>query len=106
MEKEVSRLNTEVYSVLPPRDDFEKMLCEVRNLFGPEKIPNMAVREIPMVLEEGTKDQLMNMSLEEVGRVLVGAIEKVNMESLEKAGRESVEKLDRLVQEEINSIHR
>ena len=75
---------SELCGLNPPKDEFEEFLGRVNELYGGSLFPNMAVWEVPKVLEEGTKERLIRLGVEEAGKVLIDSIEEINSGSTER----------------------
>ena len=85
---------SEYCGLRPPQSDFEAFLGKVHESVGGRAFPNMAVREVPKVLEEGTKQRLVQAGVETAGKILLKAIDEVN--------HGSVDRLDTLVNRELS----
>ncbi len=69
---------------------FDELMNEIKEL---HILPNMAIRELPKALEDGTKRKLCRLGPEKAASVLKIVIEKVN--------KGSIEPLDVLVRDEL-----
>jgi hypothetical protein len=68
----------------PQQDAFGAFLGEIHDRFGGKDFPNMAVLDVPKVLEENTKEKLMAIGAEAAGKILINAIRTINSGSTEK----------------------
>ncbi len=60
-----------------PGNDFDQLMIEVRRSMG-AAYPSMAMLDVPRVLSRETKNKLLQLDAETVGRILVESIEKIN----------------------------
>ncbi len=75
MGKERNRTDTKPGSA--PGNDFDQLMIEVRRLMG-TAYPSMAMLDVPRVLSRETKNKLLQLDAETVGRILVESIEEIN----------------------------